>query len=621
MRSTRHLSLLLLAGLLLVASPAGAKSPAPSAAVPAQPEAASGRQAKTGWASKKFAVAAAHPLAVDAGYRILKAGGSAVDAAVAVQMVLTLVEPQSSGIGGGAFMLHHDGLITEAYDGRETAPSDADEDLFLDAQRQPLSFQAAAVGGRAVGTPGVLHMLALAHRQHGRLPWRQLFEPAIALAEEGFPVGPRLHALLSDAAALRQDPVAAAYFFDTTGQPWPVGHRLKNPELAEVLRRIAAEGVRTFYEGEMAEAMVRKVREHPTNPGRLTLADLAGYEATVRAPLCFVHSARSMTPRGTRQRDVRICGMPPPSSGTLAMGQILGLLAHTPAARFQLQRSPSGPVPGPDWLHLYAEASRLAFADRAVYVADPDYVPPPGSSWMSLLDDDYLAQRARLIGSGPRAQRMPEAPAGIPAGVQQSLGPMPEQAEYGTSHISIVDGQGRALAMTSSIEAAWGAHLMVNRGQGLAGGFLLNNQLTDFSFVPRSESGAPIANRVEPRKRPRSSMTPVLVFERPRGDVLLSGGSPGGAYIIHYTSKLLYGTLHWGLDVQQAINLPNFAAFGGPILLEEQRFPRGTAAALRQRGHRVQEQALTSGLQAIQVRGKGLYGGADPRREGVVKGD
>ncbi len=621
MRSTRHLPLLLLAGLLLAASHASAKSPAPSSGVPAQPEAASGRQAKTGWASKKFAVAAAHPLAVDAGYQILKAGGSALDAAVAVQMVLTLVEPQSSGIGGGAFMLHHDGQLTEAYDGRETAPSDADEDLFLDAQRQPLSFQAAAVGGRAVGTPGVLHMLELAHRQHGRLPWRQLFEPAIALAEEGFPVGPRLHALLSDAAALRQDPVAATYFFDTTGQPWPVGHRLKNPELAAILRRIAAEGVRAFYEGEMAEAMVRKVREHPANPGRLTLADLADYEATVRAPLCFVHSARPVHPKGARQRDVRICGMPPPSSGTLAMGQILGLLAHTPASRFQLQRSPSGPVPGPDWLHLYAEASRLAFADRAVYVADPDYVPPPGNSWMSLLDDDYLAQRAKLIGSGPRARRMPEAPAGIPAGVQQSLGPMPEQAEYGTSHISIVDGQGRALAMTSSIEAAWGAHLMVNRGQGLAGGFLLNNQLTDFSFVPRSESGAPIANRVEPRKRPRSSMTPVLVFDRPRGDFLLSGGSPGGAYIIHYTSKLLYGVLHWGLDVQQAITLPNFAAFGGPVLMEEQRFPQSTAAALRQRGHRVQEQPLTSGLQAIQVRGKGLYGGADPRREGVVKGD
>lgn len=620
MRGTRHFPVLLL-GLLLAGAPAGAKSPAPAIGVPAQPEAASGWQDKLGWSSRKFAVAAAHPLAVEAGYQMLKAGGSAVDAAIAVQMVLTLVEPQSSGIGGGAFMLHHDGQITEAYDGRETAPSDADEDLFLDAQRQPLSLQAAAVGGRAVGTPGVLHMLALAHRQHGRLPWRQLFEPAITLAEAGFPVGPRLHALLSDAAALRQDPDAAAYFFDSRGQPWPVGHRLKNPELAAVLRRISEEGAEALYQGEIATAIVRKVREHPGNPGRLTLADLAEYEATVRPPLCFVYSARPLSPAKARQRDVRICGMPPPSSGTLALGQILGLLARTPAAQLKPLRGPQGLQPGPDWLHLYTEASRLAFADRAVYVADPDYVPPPGDSWMSLLDDDYLAQRARLIGQGPRARRMPEAPAGIPAGVQQSLGPMPEQVEHGTSHISIVDGQGRILAMTSSIEAAWGSRLMVNRGLGLGGGFLLNNQLTDFSFVPRSESGAPIANRVEPRKRPRSSMTPVLVFERPSGQPLLSGGSPGGAYIIHYTSKLIYGHLHWGLDVQKAIAVPNFAAFGGSILLEQKRFPPGTSAALRQRGHRVQEQALTSGLQAIQARGKGWYGGADPRREGTVKGD
>ncbi len=602
-------------GLLLAALAAHARSPLPSTEAPLQPEAASALRAKPGWASRKFAVAAAHPLAVDAGYRMLKAGGSAVDAAIAVQMVLSLVEPQSSGIGGGAFLLHHDGLITEAYDGRETAPSDVDEDLFLDAQRQPLSFQAAAVGGRAVGTPGLMRMLELAHRQHGRLPWRQLFEPAITLAEQGFPVSPRLHRLLSDASAgpLRQDPVAAAYFFDPQGRPWRVGHRLKNPELAMVLRRMAEEGAGVLYEGEIAQAIVHKVRAHPGNPGRLTLEDLADYEAAVRTPLCFVHSAR--------RRDYRICGMPPPSSGTLALGQILGLLNHTSAARLQPVRSPQGLLPSADWLHLYTEASRLAMADRAVYVADPDYVPAPGPNWMSLLDEDYLAQRARLIRRSPGAKRMPEAPAGIPVGVQQSLAPMPEQPEFGTSHISIVDAQGRALALTSSIEAAWGARLMVNRGRGLAGGFLLNNQLTDFSFTPRSASGAPIANRVEPRKRPRSSMSPVLVFERPRNEFVLSAGSPGGAYIIHYTGKLLYGTLHWGLDVQQAINLPNFAAFDGPVLLEERRFPRSTAATLRQRGHRVQEQPLTSGLQAIQTRGKGLYGGADPRREGTVKGD
>ncbi|MCZ8251609.1 MAG: gamma-glutamyltransferase family protein [Hylemonella sp.] len=625
MRRPRLTHLLaLLTAAMLVGAPAGAKSPAPAGA-PLQPEAASGRQAKPGWSSRKFAVAAAHPLAVDAGYRVLKEGGSAIDAAVAVQMVLTLVEPQSSGIGGGAFLLHHDGKITEAYDGRETAPSAVDEQLFLDDQGKPLSFQAAVHSGRSVGTPGVLRLLELAHRQHGQLPWARLFEPAIALAEQGFAVSPRLHALLAETPELRRDPVAAAHYYDAQGRPWPVGHMLSNPELAAVLRRIAAEGSAAFYGGEVAEAIVRKVREHPIHPGRLSLEDLTEYEATVRPPLCFVYSARPLNPpqakTRARMRDVRICGMPPPSSGTLAVGQILGLLAHTPAAKLPPQRSPQGLRPGPHWLHLYAEAARLAFADRALYVADPDYVPPPGPSWMSLLDDDYIAQRAKLIQSGPHGKRVPEAPAGVPAGVQQSRAPMPEQPEYGTSHISIVDSQGRALAMTSSIEAAWGARLMVNRGVGLSGGFLLNNQLTDFSFVPRSESGAPIANRVEPRKRPRSSMTPLLVFERPRGEFLLSGGSPGGAYIIHYTGKLLYSTLHWGLDVQQAINLPNIASFGGPVLLEEGGFPPATLRALRQRGHVVREQPLTSGLQAIQVRGKGLYGGADPRREGVVRGD
>lgn len=597
-------------------------APLPVAArAPAHPEAASGLSVKPGWTARRQAVAAAHPLAAEAGYRMLQAGGSAVDAAVAVQMVLTLVEPQSSGIGGGAFLLHHDGQLTEAYDGRETAPAAADEDLFLDAQRRPLPFLAAAVGGRAVGTPGVLHMLELAHRQHGRLPWAQLFEPAIALAEQGFPVSPRLHRLLQEETALRRDPIAAAYFYDAQGRPWPVGHRLKNPELAAILRRIATEGAAALYHGEIAQAIVDKVRQHPDNPGRLTLEDLAHYETQVRAPLCFVHEARPLQPRGARTRHYRICGMPPPSSGTLALGQILGLLQRTPAPTLPPQRDRTGLQPSADWLHYYSEAARLAYADRAVYVADPDYVPPPGLSWLNLLDADYLDQRARLIERGPRARRMPQAPPGIPAGVQPSFGVMPTQLEYGTSHISIWDSQGRALAMTSSIEAAWGARLMVNRGQGLAGGFLLNNQLTDFSFVPRTESGAPIANRVEPGKRPRSSMTPLLVFERPHDQLLLSAGSPGGAYIFHYMGKLIYGLLHWGLDVQQAIDLPNFAAFDGPVLLEEQRFAPRTLAALRQRGHPVQEQAMTSGLQGIQARAKGLYGGADPRREGVVRGD
>jgi gamma-glutamyltranspeptidase/glutathione hydrolase len=625
--------------------------------------AAKGQQQSEGkpWNGKHYAVSTANPLATDAGYAMLRAGGSAIDAAIAAQMVLTLVEPQASGIGGGAFLLHHDGQIIESYDGRETAPSDVDEDLFLNAQRKPMSFAEASVGGRAVGVPGLLRMLELAHSQHGRLPWKQLFAPAITLAEQGFPISPRLHQQLSEPNSLRQDPAAAAYFFDGAGRPWPVGHRLRNPELAAVLRRVAEQGAQAFYLGDKADdiapAIVRKVREHPRNPGQLTLGDLADYEALVRPPLCFVYEARlspdSKARRGvSATRDVQICGMPPPSSGTLALGQIFGILAHTPAATLPMQRRPpkphTGPLPSADWLHLYTEAARLAMADRALYVADPDYVPAPGPGWMTLLEPAYLAERAKLIKPDPRAPRMKEAPAGIPLSVERNsedeagtpyaglggwgkpqprFAPMPNQPEYGTSHISIIDKQGRALAMTTSIEAVWGAQIMVNRGLGLTGGFLLNNQLTDFSFVPRGSAGSDqaIANRVEPRKRPRSSMTPLLVFSRPRGELLLSGGSPGGSAIIHYTGKLLYGVLHWGLDVQQAIDLPNFAVLSAagdaPLLLEQGRFPPATIKALRQRGHPVREQALTSGLQAIEVLRGGLQGGADPRREGTVRGE
>jgi gamma-glutamyltranspeptidase/glutathione hydrolase len=560
-------------------------------------------------------------LATEAGYQILKAGGGAVDAAIAVQMVLALVEPQSSGIGGGAFLLLFDGKTTEAFDGRETAPAGADEDLFLGPDRKPMSFHDAVVGGRAVGTPGVVRMLELAHRRHGRLAWHRLFEPAIGLAESGFPVSARMHTLLTRESRLREDPDAAAYFYDQQGHAWPEGHVLKNPELAAVLRRIAKEGSNAFYDGEVAQAIVNKVSSHPNNPGRLALADLAGYHARVRDPLCFDYRVKGTSAKSGRSRSYRICGMPPPSSGAMAMGQILGMLTNTPAAAFKPARGTMGVAPGADWLHLYAEAARLAFADRAVYLADPDFVPAPAGRWTSLLDPDYLMQRARLIATGPDARRMPEAPSGVPDGIRQSPGAMPEQPEHGTSHISIIDARGNALAMTSSVEDAWGARLMVNRGQGLAGGFLLNNQLTDFSFEPRTPTGAAIANRVEPGKRPRSSMSPTLVFDRATGRLVMSAGSPGGAYIYHFTTKLLYSVFNWGLDVQSAIDLPNFAAFSGPLVLEEHRFPASTLKALRARGHKVIETPLPSGLQAIQTRGRGYFGGADPRREGRVMGD
>ncbi|MEZ5717964.1 MAG: gamma-glutamyltransferase family protein [Burkholderiaceae bacterium] len=586
-----------------------ASSPTLHYTVPAQPEGASGYTEKPGWATTQFAVAAANPLATDAGYQVLKAGGSAVDAAIAVQMVLTLVEPQSSGIGGGAFLLHSDGQAIEAYDGRETAPASADEKLFLDANGKPMAFHDGVVGGRSVGVPGTLRMLEMAHRAHGKMPWAALFQPAIVLAEKGFKVSPRLHTLLSNEKYLRKDPVAAAYFYDASGKPWPVGHVLKNPELAAVLRSIAAQGSAALYEGPLAQAIVNKVRNHPNNPGRLALADLAGYQPKKREALCHDYRAR--------EHDYRLCGFPPPSSGALAIGQILGILNQTQAATLPLDQG----LPSHQWLHLYTEASRLAFADRALYVADPDFVQPPGGSWMRLLDPAYLAERAALIG----AQSMKVAQPGTPGPLKTSQAPMPDQPEYGTSHISIVDSLGNALAMTTTIEDAFGSRQMVTTNAARSGGFLLNNELTDFSFAPTDAQGQPIANRVQPGKRPRSSMAPTLVLDKATGQVLMSGGSPGGALIIHYTAKTLYGVLHWGLTPQKAIDLPNFASLNGPSLLEEKRFPPATVQALRERGAEVREMNMTSGLQAItrgQAHGKTLWlGGADPRREGVVMGD
>lgn len=582
-------------------------------ALPPQPEGASGYSAKQGWSAARFAVAAANPLATDAGYQVLKAGGSAVDAAIAVQMVLTLVEPQSSGIGGGAFLLHFDGQTVSAFDGRETAPAAADERLLLGKDGKPLAFYDAVVGGRTVGAPGTVAMLEMAHKKHGKLPWASLFEPAIALASQGFTVSPRLHALLSAEQHLKKDPVARAYFYKADGAAHDAGYRLKNPALAEVLKKIATVGARALREGAIAQAIVDKVQNHPGNPGLLSLADLAGYTALQRAPLCHDHRARA--------QDFRVCGFPPPSSGAIAIGQILGLLDQTHAASLPLEDG----LPSAQWLHLYTEAARLAFADRAQYLADPDFVLPPAGSWLSLLDPHYLAERARLIGQAPGALSMKIARAGTPGGAKSTHAPMAEQAEYGTSHISIVDASGHAVAMTTTIEDGFGSRQMVNVNPALTGGFLLNNELSDFSFAPADADGLPVANRVQPGKRPRSSMSPTLVFDKTSGALMMSGGSPGGALIIHYTAKTIYGVLNWGLLPQQAINLPNFASLNGPTVLEENRFPRATVEALQARGHEVREAPMTSGLQAItrgQAQGTWLWlGGADPRREGLVLGD
>jgi gamma-glutamyltranspeptidase/glutathione hydrolase len=570
--------------------------------VPITPEAASGYTEKPGWATKTYAVAAANPLATDAGKQILAAGGSAVDAAIAVQMVLSLVEPQSSGIGGGAFLLHYNGKTVEAFDGRETAPAAADEKLFLAADGKPLPFIDAVVGGRSVGVPGAVRMLEMAHKQYGKLPWAALFQPAITLAEQGFKVSPRLNTLLKGEKNLIKDPVAAAYFYKPDGSAVDVGTVLRNPELAGVLKLIASQGAKGLLEGDVAQAIVQKVQSHPTNPGRLSLADLAGYQAKQRGALCSDYKVAA--------KEYRICGFPPPSSGAIAVGQILGMMTVANAGQYPLQNG----LPSAEWLHLYTEAARLAFADRAQYVADPDFVQPPAGAWTSLLDPAYLTQRAALIAQGPGSMSMKTAKPGTPGGMKTSYAPMPDQIEYGTSHISIVDKFGNAVAMTTTIEDAFGARQMVK-------GFLLNNELTDFSFAPADVAGVPIANRVQPGKRPRSSMAPTLVFDKASGELVASGGSPGGALIIHYTAKTLYGMFNWGLNAQQAINLPNFGSLNGPTLLEQQRFPPATVEALKARGHEVREMDMTSGLQAIQKTPTGFFGGADPRREGVVLGD
>ena len=585
-----------------------------------QPEGASGITEKPGWATQKFAVAAANPLATDAGYQVLSAGGSAVDAAIAVQLVLGLVEPQSSGIAGGAFLLHHDGKKTEAFDGRETAPAGVDENLFM-KDGKPLAFYEGVVGGRSVGVPGTMRMLEMAHKQHGKLPWAKLFEPAIALAEGGFKVSPRLNTLIKADAHLAKDPTAKSYFYKPDGDPRDVGFNIRNQAYADVLKAIAAQGSKAMHEGAIAQAIVDKVQGHKDNPGKLTMADMAAYQPKKRDPICADYKAST-------GKNYMICGMPPPSSGMIAVGQILGTLAQTNAGNIALE--PDG-LPGPGWLHLYTEAARLAFADRAQYLGDPDFVPAPdgkiGGNWSAMLAPAYLAQRASLIKS---SSMKGDAKPGEPAAVKSVFGKGGDQPEYGTSHISIIDGYGNALSMTTTIEDAFGARQMVNPSNPNApGGFLLNNELTDFNYNPNDAAGKPTANRVQPGKRPRSSMSPTIVFDKADGKVVLTGGSPGGALIIHYTAKTIYGMLNWGLNAQQAINLPNFAAASAPTLLEEKRFPAATVDSLKSRGHEVREQAMTSGLQAIgranlnaaSGGGSGWFGGADPRREGVVRGD
>ncbi|WP_255581495.1 gamma-glutamyltransferase [Cupriavidus sp. AU9028] len=594
---------LLLAGasLLLAACAAPGDSAGP---LPVAPEAASGWTDKPGWIAHSFMVAAANPLATQAGYDILKAGGSAIDAAIATQMVLNLVEPNSSGIGGGAFLLHSDGKQVLAYDGRETAPAAADERLFLGPDGKALPFRQALVGGRSVGVPGVLRMLELAHRQHGRLPWARLFEPAIRLAQQGFAISPRLAAVLAEDPDLASDPAARAYFYLPDGKPKPAGTVLRNPEFAAVLREVAAGGADAFYRGQIARDIEAKVRAHPTNPGRLRASDLAAYQARVREPIC------------TDYRRWTVCGMPPPSSGGIAIAQMLGMLAAMPAtdiARATPAERDGRLEPSVQGAHLFSEVGRLAYADRARYVADTDFVPLPGGSWRSLVDPAYLAKRAAAIGERSIGVAQPGTPAGVTLAMADDRSPeLPS-----TSHLSVVDRYGNAISMTTSIEHQFGSRQMVR-------GFLLNNQLTDFSFVAE-ENGQPVANRVQPGKRPRSSMAPTLVFERGTRELVMTLGSPGGSAIINYVGKALVGTLDWKLDLQQAIALPNVGSRNGPTELEQGRVSEALVQGLKARGHDIRLMEQTSGLQGIMrvtVDGRpAWFGGADPRREGVAMGE
>ncbi|MGI9381859.1 MAG: gamma-glutamyltransferase [Methyloligellaceae bacterium] len=554
----------------------------------AQPEAATQLGAKTLVRAKKHLVVAAHPLASAAGREMLRKGGSAVDAAIAAQMVLNLVEPQSSGIGGGAFLLHWDAKAKNlaTYDGRETAPATAKPDRFLTANGATMGRRAAVLSGRSVGVPGLLRMLALAHGKHGRLPWRDLFAPAIGLAEEGFPVGRRLHGLLSRSSPRRFGPVARRYFFDADGRPRPVGHRLRNPDFAATLKAVAEQGADAFYTGELAADIVARVGGAPSSLKDMTLGDLKGYAPKVRAPVCRTY------------RRYKLCGMGPPSSGALTVGMVLKLLEP-----FDLGAEPLNA----DAVHLIAEAQKLAYADRGRYMADDDFVPVP----KGLLDDAYLAGRRKLI---DRQKAMPRAAPGRPPGVRQGAFGRDNTAEnVGTSHLSIVDADGNAAAMTTTIEAGFGSGLMVR-------GFLLNNELTDFAFRPRDRDGRPVANRVEGGKRPRSSMAPTLVFDAD-GRLRMVAGSPGGTPIILYVLKALIAHLDWGLDAQAAASLTNFGSRYGPFEIEPGPAARRLAPALRARGHTFRTGPMTSGTHIIVVRPDGLEGGADPRREGVALGD
>ncbi|NDV87241.1 gamma-glutamyltransferase [Aurantimonas aggregata] len=537
-------------------------------------------------------VAAAHPLAAAAGLAILRQGGNAIDAMVTTQLVLGLVEPQSSGLGGGAFLVYFDAgddrLTT--FDGRETAPAGATPTLFLDDSGEPLAFMDAVVGGRSVGTPGTVRLLFDTHERHGALAWRDVVQPAIDLAEKGFDVSPRLNALIAeDAANISRHAATRDYFLGPDGAALPVGHRLVNPAYAETLRAVAAEGPAGFYEGPVAEGIVDTVRNAEGNPGTLALSDLATYEVVEREPVCVDY------------RDMDVCGMGPPSSGALTIGQILGLIEPHDIAVL-------GPESPEAW-RLIGDASRLAFADRGRYMADIDFVPMP---LKGLLDPAYLATRARLLDGDAALAEAAVVPGSPPWDHAMLLGDDTAIELPSTSHFSIVDADGNVVSMTTTIESGFGSRLMT-------GGFLLNNELTDFSFETRDDDGRLIANAVAPGKRPRSSMAPTIVMQD--GKPVIAIGSPGGSRIIGYVAQALVALIDWEMDAQEAVAMPHLVNRFGTFDVEAGTSATALSGSLRALGFEVNEAPLDSGLHAIVIRPDGLEAGADPRREGIALGD
>ena len=537
---------------------------------------------------KKHMISTSHEMASIAGQEVLKKGGNAIDAVIAAQMVLNVVEPQSSGIGGGAFLLYYNAKTKEThyYNGRETAPQSAGDKIFLDANGKPREFSDVVHGGLSVGTPGLLKLLKAVHEKYGKLPWEELFDPAIKIADVGFPMENRITVITNNLNSLKEFDPLAKFYYDKDGKSKPIGDLIKNPELSDTFKIIAKEGIDSFYNGKIADDIVAAVKDSKINPGYLSKQDLEDYQIKEGDLIC-----------GTYRVKYKICSMPLPSSGGVTMLQILGILEN-----FDLSKMKPSSL---EAVHLISEATRLAYADRNKYLADVANVPVA-----EMLDKNYLKERSTLINL---YKAMPKVESGTFQGSDKLGYVINDKSERSsTTNISVIDDEGNAIVMTSSIEYLFGSGLMVD-------GFVLNNQLTDFSFVPEID-GKPVANRLEPRKQPRSSMSPTFIFNNDNGKLLMVVGSPGGPRIIQYVVKTIIANLDWNMDIQKAISLPNHVVLNNIIELENRTSLVELQKELVEMGHETKIVDITSGISAITVSDSGLSGGADPRRSGIAAG-